>query len=144
MGPGPAWSVSPIEDAAAFFRALPDLMPDGSVLYLEDVCSQDGVDLASRHAVEPPLNISLGTIWPRPSCFHVPFSRDVAEEFAQFAEHHATPEIAIHLHAYQTDEVLLEWHDAFGAPLRLATTLPEVNVRRFCERLHCTYAIETA
>jgi len=143
MGPGPAWSVSVIDDAPAFFRALPQLLPSGSILYLEDVCSRDGVALASRRAVEPRLTISLGC-WPRPNFFHLPLSDAVALELAQFAEHHATPEIGIHIHAYHGERVILEWHDAFSSPLRLATTLPEGSVREFCLRLHCTYALETA
>src|SRR5687767_15263108 len=135
MGPGPAWSVTSVEDAPGFFRALPELLPETCILYLEDVCSRDGVALASRHAVAPHLRIALGTIWPRPNYFHIPFNLAVAGEFAEFAEHHATPEIAIHLHAYKNDRVLLEWHDAFGGPLRLSTDLLEPRVRRFCESL---------
>ena len=144
IGAGPAWSADSIKDAPAFFRALPELLPSGSILYLEDVCSRDGVALATRHCVEPQLKMALGTIWPRPNSFHIPLSRATANELAEFAEHHATPEIAIHIHAYHRNEVLLEWHDAFTSPVRLATTLPETSIRHFCELLHCNYNLEAA
>ncbi len=143
MGPGPAWSVGLIEDAPAFFRALPELLPSGSILYLEDVCSRDGVALASRHAVKPRLIIAFGC-WPRPNFFHIPLTDAVAVELAQFAEQHATPEIGIHIHAYYGDSVILEWHDAFGQSLRLSTSIPEERMRHFCDKLHCTYELETA
>jgi hypothetical protein len=110
------------------------------VLYLEDVCSAEGVALASRHRIEPKLKLALGTLWPRPNCFHLPLTRTTANELAEFAEHHATPEIGVHIHAYHCDQVLLEWHDAFGQPLRLSTALPELRVRNFCELLHCNYS----
>ena len=144
LGAGPAWLADPIRDAPAFFRALPELLPSGSILYLEDVCSSEGVALAKRHCIEPKLKLALGTIWPRPNSFHLPLTPTTATELADFAEHHATPEIAIHLHAYRGDQVLLEWHDAFTAPVRLAATLPEATVRHFCLLLHCNYELEAA
>ncbi len=142
MGPGPAWKIGPVKDAPAFFRGLLDLLPDNSILYLEDVCSKEGVTLLTRLAVEPRLKIVSGTIWPRPNFFHIPFNSAVAGELAEFAKHHATPEIGIHVHAYRGEEILLEWYDAFGAPLRMATSLPEASIRKFCDLLHCNCAIE--
>ncbi|MBX3356756.1 MAG: hypothetical protein KF724_13765, partial [Phycisphaeraceae bacterium] len=141
---GPAWEAEPITDAPAFFRALPDLLPSGSILYLEDVCSTEGIALARRYCIEPQLKLALGTVWPRPKFFHLPLTAASAAELAQFAEHHATPEIGVHIHAYHDDQVLLEWHDAFGQPLRLSTALPESRVRSFCELLHCNYNNEAA
>jgi hypothetical protein len=144
IGTGTTWSAAPIKDAPGFFRALLELLPDGSILYLEDVCSGDGIALAASHRIEPQLKVALGTIWPRPNHFHIPVNRTTTSELADFAEHHATPEIGIHIHAYHGNLVLLEWHDAFTAPLRLSTALPESRVRRFCELLHCTYSLESA
>jgi len=139
---GRAWTAGPVRDAAAFFRMLPELLPSGSVLYLEDVCSSDGVTLARSHCIEPQMKLALGTLWPRPNSFHLPLTLAIASGLAQLAEHHPTPEIAIHIHAYLGQEVLLEWHDAFTHPLRLALTLPEARVRHLCEALQCKYELE--
>lgn len=144
MGPGPEWSVEPINDASAFFRALPDLLPPGSILYLEDPLSDEGAALASRHRIEPQLQIALGSCGGHAKNFHLPLTRETADALADFAAHHATPEIGMHIHAYHGDQVLLEWHDAFGQPLRLSTKLPESRVRAFCESLHCNYTSEAA
>jgi hypothetical protein len=143
IGLAPAWSAHPIKDGPTFFRALPELLPSGSVLYLEDVCSREGVELATRLQVEPQLRIRLNTIWPRSNFFHLPASAASLAELAHFAENHATPELAIHICAYHGNQVLLEWHDAFTSPLRLATILPEASVRHFCGLLHCNYERET-
>ncbi len=143
MGPGPTWEIGRVEDAPAFFRALADLLPEGSILYLEDTCSKEGVTLLTRLAVNPQLRLVLGTIWPRPNFFHIPFNSAVASELAEFAEHHATPEIGIHLHAYRGEEILLEWYDAFGARLRISASIPEARIRHFCDLLHCKYALES-
>jgi hypothetical protein len=80
MGPGPTWEIGRVEDAPAFFRALADLLPEGSILYLEDTCSKEGVTLLTRLAVNPQLRLVLGTIWPRPNFFHIPFNSAVASE----------------------------------------------------------------
>lgn len=144
LGGAPAWSATPIKDAPAFFRALPGLLPSGAILYLEDICSSDGIALANRHRVEPLLKLALGTIWPRPNCFHIAFDATIAKELTEFTEHHATPELAVHIHAYHSGRVLLEWHDAFGAPLRISASFPESSVSHFCELLRCNYELESA
>jgi hypothetical protein len=42
----------------------------------------------------------MGTIWPRPSQFHMIATRDNLLGLAGLAEHCAAPEIAVHLHIY--------------------------------------------
>ncbi len=142
LEPRSAWSVEPIDDAPPFFRALPDLLPTGSIIYLEDVDSDDGMALARRHSIGPEPD--WAAIRPAMNFFHLPLTSVTAGELADFTECHATPEIAMHIHAYVGNQVLLEWHDAFTQPLRLSRTLPEQNVRRFCELLHCNYTPDSA
>ncbi len=38
------------------------------------------------------------------------------------------PEICTHLHAYNGNQVLLEWHDAFDAPLKISKSIPEERI----------------
>jgi hypothetical protein len=144
LGAAPAWSAGHVKEASVFFRALPDLLPSGTILYLEGVCAGDVIKFAERHPAEHSLKIAFGTIWPRPNYFHIPITATTAAELADLAERFAEPEIATHIHAYHDDQILLEWHDAFTEPLRLAKTLPEARVRKFCETVHCNFNVEPA
>lgn len=137
-----AWSVDGITDPPPFFRALPQLLPTGSVIYLESVGSHDGIALARRHSIEPEPDCAA--IQPSSNFFHLLLTPEAADELADFTEHHALPEIACHIHAYRGEHVLLEWHDAFGQPLRLSRILSESKVRRFCELLNCNYGPDAA
>ena len=140
----PAWSVGPIKDAEAFFRALPTFLPTSAILYLEGVYAEDVIAFLRHHPIAHPLKLALGTIWPRPNYFHIPITSETMAELAKLAEKHAEPEIATHIHAYHNDHILLEWHDAFSNPVRISTTFSEARVRDFCESLHCAYKIEAA
>ena len=138
----PAWEAScpRQQDLASFLRALDDLVPPGSVLYLEggDPTPEIRSYLEERTA-DQTTRVALGTIWPRPQCFHMRATRDNLDGLAELAERHATPEIAVHLHVYKGDTVLLEWPDAFADPFRVSKEIPEDKVREFCARLGIKY-----
>ncbi|UCH36263.1 MAG: hypothetical protein JSV65_07890 [Armatimonadota bacterium] len=140
LGPGPHWEVSSTKDYREFFRALPDLVPEGSVLYLEGCALAREIRLyAYTRAARETSKVAMGTIWPRPKVLHIPVTRENLAGLAQLAEHHAEPEVADHVHVYKGDEVLLEWYDAPDHPLSISTEIPEDKVMQFCARLGVTY-----
>jgi hypothetical protein len=140
LRPREAWAVDGLDDPSAFLRALPDLLPDGTVLFLESVGSEDGMKLTRKHRLEPEPDWQV--LGAENNFFHLPLNRAVADELADFLEDRDILELASDLHAYRGERVLLEWHDAFQQPLRLSRLIPEAKVRQFCERLHGTYQRE--
>ncbi len=143
MGDSAGWEVSGIKGKSFpdFLCALASLLPDGSILYLEDTSQSAREILAflESHAASGISKVALGTIWPRPRFFHIAITPPVMQELARLVEHHPTPEIAIHIHAYRGSRVLLEWHDAFFDPLRISRDIPADRVAEFCQRLDAKY-----
>ena len=142
LGAERAWSVTQITDHAAFLRALPHLVPPGSVLYLEGVYSDAIIDYLRRHPAEHRLKIAGGTIWPKPQCFHLPITEETALNLGGLSQSCAAPEVCAHLHVYRGDQVLASWYDAFTDPLRVSASIPENRIQEFCHDLKCTYELE--
>ena len=98
----PKWEVSSLRDMPAFLRTLIDIIPEDSIMYLEG----GSPDIEIKTYLEEqkssnPTKIALGTIWPRPKYYHIPFTPENINGFAEIMEHHATPEGVIHLHIYK-------------------------------------------
>jgi hypothetical protein len=140
---GPCWKVTAPKHHDAFVRQLRDLLPAGSILYLEGGSPSAKLRaILEALAVEPQLKIALGTIWPRPLVLHIPATDENVVPLAGLFGKHATPEICVHFHAYWEREVVLQWHDAFGHdPLYLSCMIPEARVRAFSERRSCSFEL---
>ena len=130
------WCVSPTRDVERFVRALPPLMPSGSVVYFEDTAEMhvrrylDGVSVPSQ------VRVAIGTIWPRPDCYHVPLTAETMEALAVFLEENPAGFFSAHCHVYRDGVVLLQWHDAFiDDPIYLSRTLSAEAVARFAQAL---------
>jgi hypothetical protein len=136
----PFWEVSGETDFPALLAALPDLLPGECVLYFEGG-SPDPEMLAflREHAVPERAHVAHGTIWPKPTVFHLPATPGTMSRLAELTRSCAYPELAIHFHVYRDQSVLLEWHDAFTQPMLLSGELPEQKVRIFAERLRMSY-----
>jgi hypothetical protein len=134
------WELSAPADAAAFVRRLPELLPEGTVLYLEGASmAREVSDFLDARRSPTELKIARGTILPRPKVYHLPMTEPNTAGLAELFEAHASPEICDHFHAYVGGGVLLQWHDAFfDDPLLLSPTIPEEKVKRFCNALGCT------
>jgi hypothetical protein len=140
---GPHWELAAPQGLPALFRALDGWLPDGSVLYFEDGLHSPEVTAFMRaHAVPERAHLEMGTIWPRPSVYHLPASPEVFARLVDLAENHAAPELAIHLHAYLDDEVLVQGYDILAQELWLSPTLPEQRVRDLAIRLGVVYRRE--
>ena len=134
------WEVAKTKDMSTFFRALPCLLGEGSVLYLENVFALDVLIFLRSRPAKATSKVAFGTIWPRPNCFHMDITEVNIEALAKLVQTHpATPEVCIHLHAYKEGRVLLEWHDAFDQPMLISAEISEEKVAEFCKRLNCTF-----
>lgn len=135
------WNLRGIRSAEEFFTALPEILPLPANLYFEGTSISRDVDslLASYPATQI-LQIPPGTIWPKPSVFHVRVTEQFLRELAALARSHAEPEICDHFHAYSGTQGLMQWYDAFsGDPLLVDQSIPEAQVHRFCSKLGVPY-----
>ncbi len=143
LGTDAGWRVSGVRDAELFFKALPILSEAGSVLALHDPCGDDVRQFLQRNPASVHTEVAPGTIWPRTKIYHIDCSAENVAALEQLASRHAEPEMAIHVHLYCGQRVLLEWYDAFDGPMEISASFPEEVIRRFCgvcigryERLH--------
>ena len=137
LGNSPSWMISTPSDISEFFRALSELVPPGSNLYLEDSYDKAVEDYLSERPAKNVCKVAVGTIWPRPKMFHIPITRDNLGGLAKLAERYS---ICVHIHAYNNGKVIVEWYDAFGKdPLYVSKEIPEEKVKEFCNQLRTTY-----
>lgn len=143
LGKDAYWEVSPTKDLPSLLRVLPKLIPESAILYLEGgTPSPDIKAFLITNCVPEVTHLAMGTIWPRPHIFHLPATLNNLSRLAELAEKCAAFEIAIHLHVYNHDKVLLEWYDAFfGDPMHLSRDVPEEKVRDFCSELSLQYSV---
>jgi hypothetical protein len=140
MSSGPlfanGWEVPGIRSGRKFFSALADVLPLPVHLCFEGTrISSDVQTLLASSAVAPALQIPPGTIWPKPSVFHVLATEQFIHELAAVARRRAEPEICDHFHAYHNGQGLMQWYDAFDLPLLIDKSIAEASVQAFCRRL---------
>lgn len=134
------WRVSSPKTFSAFLRALVDIVPDGSIAYLEGgTIPRELETFLNARAVAEVAHVAVGTIWPRPKIFHVPATPDNLLSLADIVEHCAEPEVASHFHVYKDNSLILQWFDAFSDPMYLSKKIAEDKVREFCVRLSVKY-----
>ena len=136
LTPAAAWEVEYDRkkvDIQAFFRSLTLLVPAGSVLYLEGGAVTQDVRayLLSRQAAKT-VKVAFHTTWPRREFFHVDITQENLEGLAELGGHHAEIEIASHVSVYKDNDVLLEWHDAWGENFQVSKKISEKNLIKFC------------
>lgn len=130
------WCVSPTRDVERFVRALPHLMPSGSVVYFEDTAEPHVRRYLASVSVPSPVRVAVGTIWPRPDCYHVPLTAETMEALAAFLEKNPAGFFCAHCHVYHDGVVLLEWHDAFiDDPMYISRTISAGAVAGFAHAL---------
>src|SRR5688572_19016273 len=96
LGDRTRWVIKGLSEFEAFFRNLDRLLPNsGAVVYLEGVSIAPEVhEFLKQHSVEAWHQVVRGTIWPKPSIFHVPATPAVFNGLADLASRHAYPVIA--------------------------------------------------
>ena len=137
---GSAWEVGSPGDSALFFRSLPTLFSAQAVLYLEGQPTEDVRSFLGQRPAQAVANVARGTIWPRPRVFHIPLTIDNMTGLAALAEQHSELEIADHVHVYEGERVLLEWHDALlDDPFLVSKSVPVERLEGFCKLLGVEY-----
>src|SRR5688572_14347325 len=128
--------VSPTRDVERFIRALPSLMPPGSVVYFEDTAEPHVTRYLESVSVPPQVRLAIGTIWPRPDSYHVPLTPETMDALALFLDRNPAGFFCAHCHIYRDDVVLLQWHDAFiNDPMYISRTIGADAVDRFAQAL---------
>ena len=139
LGDDVGWEVTRPSDPAGFFEALGTLAPPEAILAVQDPMGPEVRRFLTDRAAAHKTRVQAGTIWPRPTFFHVQCSPDNLKELAVLARRHSYPEMGIHLHVYQDDRVILEWYDAFDTGLDISKRVDEESVRKFCEACGSSY-----
>jgi len=142
LGQVPHWKVGYVKDFPAFLRALVDLVPSGSILYIEGGGNppKEIISYLEERAARKTSKVAMGTIWPRPRCDHMQITKENLEGLANLAEMHAELKPAVHLHVYKDNKVLLQWYDAFfDDPFYVSKEIPEKRLIEFCDRLGTKY-----
>jgi hypothetical protein len=137
---GDCWELSGRVAPSAFLRSLPILVPDDAFVVLEGGLPSDAMRSFVATVALGPGPVARGTVWPRQSVVSLPASPTVLNQLAGLAEESASAELCIHLHVYRADSVLLQWYDAFHAPLYVSTALPVETIDAFCARLKVSRA----
>jgi hypothetical protein len=138
---GPYWEISHRGvDHAEFFRRIPALVPEGSVLVLEGGSPSPQLrEFLREHAIAPATEVARGTVWPRSDVVHIPASAQVLRELADQAEGCAFPEICTHLHVYSGGRVVVQWYDAFSGPCYISKEMTAARIDAFCAELGSWY-----
>jgi hypothetical protein len=135
------WEVAGVSSAEKFFPTLTETLPLPVNLCFEGTrISPDVQVLLASSAVTPSLQIPPGTIWPKPSVFHVRATEQFLHQLGALAGKHAESEICDHFHAYADGHGLMQWYDAFDLPLLIDESIAEANVQNFCRKLGGRYA----
>jgi hypothetical protein len=136
----PFWEVSGKTDFSAFLTALEALLSQDCILYFEGGSPpKELARFLREHSVPERAHVAYGTIWPKPTVFHLPATVETFSRLAELMRSRVYPELAIHFHAYRDQTVLLEWHDAFTQPMLISGEFSEQQVRAFAERLKMSY-----
>jgi hypothetical protein len=132
------WRISNVRTAEEFFRAVPQLIPEATHMFLEGSPSGDVVAALKPHLEDGEYAAPIGTLWalPRNQRLRVGVSAALLGQLAETAKSHAEPEICTHLHFYRDDEPLVQWFDAFDDPVNVSKLVPRESVERFCAHVH--------
>jgi hypothetical protein len=114
--------------------ALDAGMPDDGIVYVEGTSFAKDVSAALAALPQAPEHERCGdlqaTVWPAPTCFHVPVRSGVLRVLRQLATRWSEPEICDHLVVYRGEEILALAHDAARGDLLVARALSASVVER--------------
>lgn len=136
------WVVEHRRGFAEMLVFLNLLCPDDAIFYVEGTSiARDVQAFLAAHRAPHPARLVIGTLWPRPQAFHVPFSPETIVDLRVLAERHAQPELCDHFHVYRGETVLLEAHDLCDRHHRfdLSGLVPEERIKMFCAQVNGSY-----
>ncbi|HAX61013.1 MAG TPA: hypothetical protein DCX95_00410 [Elusimicrobia bacterium] len=138
----PYWEVEPIKIFTEFLSALPIIIPNGSILYLEGGYPDKKLkEFFNKTQIANPVKIAIGTIWPVSGIdyYHIPLTDENIKELLELSKNHAEPEIAVHLLVYKGNKILIDWYDVFDDPFYLSEDIIEDKLKEFCNKLCLKY-----
>jgi hypothetical protein len=142
----PHWRIEGVGDFPRVFLALLDLLPAGSIIGLAGgSLSPEVRSFFDKNAI--PLDPAVFASLPEGNfagAFFVPVDRQRMTELAAIAEHHAEPEIALHMAAISNGSSIFEWFDAPDDPISISLLLTEDAVSRFAYAAGGTWAAAPA
>ena len=122
------------------FRALPNLVAEGSVFYIEgtSICPEVQNFLNSRQVPEI-AQVSRNTLWPEPRTFHVPATYKNLDELAALATNHNEFEVCDHIQIYFQNKIIVSGCDFMSDPIRVSKSFPEKEIANFSNEVGCRY-----
>jgi len=129
--------VSGTKDYPSFLRALVDLVPAGSVLYIEGggTPPSDVKFYLEERSAQETFKIRRGTLLPTPKIFHIPITKENLDGLADLEGKYPTPIGSIHVHVYKDRKILLQSYDAFLDPFYISKEIPQDKVKEFCNKI---------
>ena len=119
------WELQGFKDDAKFFAGLRDWLLPGSILcFQEGYPDEEILEFFVRHSI-------LGQVHCGEVACHAPATTQVFSELSAIMNHHAAPELAMHVLVHRDGGTLLEWYDAFceDCPIRVDISIPEDGIR---------------
>lgn len=132
----PHWLVSTAKDYMAFFQALADLAPEGSLLQISGSPDPDVEEGLRQWLKEPSQQIIES--WRTSALYEVPITSDNMATLARLAQNHAEPEVADQFLVFHGEVLILHWYDAPEDPIYICSSTPEAKVEQFAQRLGAT------
>lgn len=135
------WRVEGAFDYTKVFPAMLELLPLNSILGLaQGDLSPEGREFMIENSIklDPVILNSL----PQGSfedAFFIPVDRKRMFLLAGLADHHAEPEIALHMVGIGNGLSLLEWFDAPDDPISISLKLTEPAVEHFAQSVGATF-----
>ncbi len=132
----PFWELEGKTHFGTLLRALTEILPENSILYFEGGSPRGALlDFLKIQSIPEQTHVAVGTLWPRPTYYHIPATKQNISTLADISERIAEPELAIHFHVYSNREIILDWHDAFSQPMLLSGKLKGEKVQAFADKL---------
>ncbi len=143
---GSHWKVTGVNHFASFFRALPFLVPTGSILCLEggnwydndrvvNILNTISLDMESTL----PANHNLDYFVGRAEGYYISITKENMAELAELAANSAEIEIALDLTVISDNEIILEWCDLPEPPIYISETIERESVSHFAESVGGKY-----
>jgi hypothetical protein len=119
------WTVPAPPHLRNLAAALRMLLPPSGGIALECTDFDDDVrrELAPFASLSPPT-IEPGTVWPRSKWLHMCATDAALSALGRLTIELPPPQVCNHMYAYDSQELLLEWHDAFNDPIKLHRNIP--------------------
>jgi len=128
------------KDYENFFNFLRIIVPTESIIYIEgDSIIEKIREYYESKKISNFVKVEMGTIWPRPTFYHIPFNEENILKLIEFFNNYAEPEILDHLIIYKHNEVFISGYDFLDKEIWVSSLIDENKIKKFCEMLDAKY-----